>query len=63
MPVDLLPSSISAIGRDFFAMLPRTTTAAAELARRHDDKMTGDKLWSGTVEERPLRYASGFGWL
>jgi uncharacterized protein YecE (DUF72 family) len=42
---------------DFFAMLPRTTTEAAELATRHDDKVTGDKLWSGEVVERPLSYA------
>ncbi len=42
---------------EFCALLPRTTTEAAELATRHDDKVTGDKLWSGQVEERPLRYA------
>jgi uncharacterized protein YecE (DUF72 family) len=41
----------------FCALLPRTTTAAAELARRHDDKMSGDKLWSGEVEDRPIHYA------
>jgi uncharacterized protein YecE (DUF72 family) len=43
--------------RDFFALLPRTTTEAAQLATRHDDKVSGDKLWSGEVAERPLRYA------
>ena len=42
---------------DFFALLPRTTTEAATLATRHDDKVSGDKLWSGEVTERPLRYA------
>ncbi len=43
---------------DFFALLPRTTTEAAQLAAtRHDEKLTGDKLWSGEVAERPLRYA------
>jgi uncharacterized protein YecE (DUF72 family) len=42
---------------DFCALLPRTTTEAAELATRHDDKVTGDKLWTGEVEERPLHYA------
>ena len=36
---------------------PRTTTEAARLATRHDDKLSGDKLWSGEVAERPLRYA------
>jgi uncharacterized protein YecE (DUF72 family) len=43
--------------RDFFKLLPRTTTEAAQLATRHDDKVTGDKLWAGEVAERPLRYA------
>jgi uncharacterized protein YecE (DUF72 family) len=43
--------------RDFFALLPRTTTEAARLALRHDDKLTGDRLWSGEVEERPLHHA------
>jgi uncharacterized protein YecE (DUF72 family) len=43
--------------RDFFELLPRTTTQAAELATRHDDKVSGDKLWTGEVVERPLRYA------
>ncbi len=57
--------------RDFFALLPRTTQEAARLAQkstrrpeevaqrpsRGDEKTTGDKLWSGTVEDRPLHYA------
>ena len=42
---------------DFFALLPRTTTEAAQLATRHDEKVSGDKLWSGQVPDRPLRYA------
>ena len=42
---------------DFCALLPRTTSEAAELAVRHDDKVTGDKLWSGEVEDRPIHYA------
>ena len=43
---------------DFFDLLPRTTTEAAQLAAtRHDEKLTGDKLWSGEVAERPLHYA------
>ena len=46
-----------AVVRDFFALLPRTTTEAAQLATRHDDKVSGDKLWSGEVAERPIRYA------
>jgi uncharacterized protein YecE (DUF72 family) len=40
----------------FFALLPRTTTAAAELAARHDERMEGRAL---TVAESkaPLRHA------
>lgn len=41
----------------FCDLLPRTTTAAAELARRHDDRLSGDKLWSGEVVDRPIHYA------
>ncbi len=39
---------------DFLGLLPRTTTEAAELAREHDDKVSGAKLWSGEVVDRPL---------
>ena len=43
---------------EFCHLLPRTTAAAAELAERHDDKVTGDRLWSGTLpEDRPLIHA------
>ncbi len=42
---------------EFFSLLPRTTTEAARLALRHDDRLTGDRLWSGEVAERPLRHA------
>lgn len=42
---------------DFCALLPRTTTEAAQLAKRHDDLVSGDRLWSGEVEERPLHHA------
>ena len=45
--------------RDFFALLPRTTTEAAQLATRHDDKVSGDKLWSGEVAERPTALRPG----
>ncbi|WP_241383781.1 DUF72 domain-containing protein [Rhodococcus sp. CH91] len=43
--------------REFFTRLPRTTTAAAELARRHTDTLTGDRAWVDTDAERPLRHA------
>jgi uncharacterized protein YecE (DUF72 family) len=42
---------------DFCALLPRTTTAAAALAAQHDDRLTGDKLWTGEVVDRPIRHA------
>ncbi len=40
----------------FFAQLPRTTGAAAELAARHDERMEGRALLSTPVD-RPLRHA------
>src|SRR5204862_361650 len=44
----------------FLARLPRTTTAAAELATRHDDKVPDDRALTTADEERPLRYALEF---
>jgi uncharacterized protein YecE (DUF72 family) len=43
--------------RAFFDLLPRTTTAAAELATHHDDKLSGDRVWAKTDADRPLRHA------
>jgi len=40
----------------FFALLPRTTAAAAVLAQRHDERMDGRSLLS-TDTDRPLRHA------
>jgi len=40
----------------FFVLLPRTTTAAAELAARHDERMEG-RAYLSTDAERPLRHA------
>ena len=45
---------------DFLALLPRTTTEAQDLARRHDDRIAPDRVWSGLDDEivdRPLRHA------
>ncbi|WHP17388.1 DUF72 domain-containing protein [Cellulomonas sp. ES6] len=39
----------------FFDLLPRTTTAAAELAARHDERLD-DRAWTTTDEDRPLRH-------
>jgi uncharacterized protein YecE (DUF72 family) len=43
--------------RAFFDLLPRSTAAAAELAARHDDKLSGDRVWTTTDADRPLRHA------
>ncbi|MGH3520933.1 MAG: DUF72 domain-containing protein, partial [Haloechinothrix sp.] len=40
----------------FFALLPRTTRAAAKLARNHDDKLKGDP-YTEIDADRPLRHA------
>ena len=45
---------------DFLAQLPRTTTAAAELARGHDDKVPEDRALTTTDADRPIRYALEF---
>jgi uncharacterized protein YecE (DUF72 family) len=42
--------------REFFALLPRDTEAAAELARLHNDKLQA-RAWLRTDACRPLRYA------
>ncbi|HLU64535.1 MAG TPA: DUF72 domain-containing protein, partial [Protaetiibacter sp.] len=41
---------------DFLALLPRTTTAAAELARSHDERVA-DRAWFAPEVERPVRHA------
>ncbi|UYP18839.1 DUF72 domain-containing protein [Rhodococcus sp. Z13] len=41
----------------FFDRLPRTTTAAAELAARHTDKIPSGRAWVETDADRPLRHA------
>lgn len=44
----------------FFALLPRSTTQAAELARGHDDRLTEDRVHTTTDAERPVRHALEF---
>lgn len=44
----------------FFALLPRTTTEAAALAARHDDKVPDDRALTTTEVQRPLRHALEF---
>jgi uncharacterized protein YecE (DUF72 family) len=45
---------------EFLAGLPRTTTAAAELATRHDDKVPDDRALTVAEEHRPVHYALEF---
>ena len=40
----------------FLAKLPRSTAEAADLARRHDERMTG-RAWIDADGDRPLRHA------
>ncbi|WP_220388034.1 DUF72 domain-containing protein [Ornithinimicrobium cerasi] len=40
---------------EFFALLPRSTGAALELAREHDDKVEG-RTWLEPVQDRPLEH-------
>ena len=40
----------------FLSLLPRSTGEALELARRHDDRMSG-RAWLQIDEDRPLRHA------
>jgi uncharacterized protein YecE (DUF72 family) len=42
--------------REFFALLPGDTAAAAKLAKRHDAKVKG-RSWTKTDAARPLRHA------
>ncbi len=54
-----LPASIEfdeSLVAAFLAQLPRTTTAAVELASRHDDKLRG-RVALEVRDERPIRHA------
>jgi uncharacterized protein YecE (DUF72 family) len=41
----------------FFAVLPRDTAAAAELGARHDERLSGDRVWLEVGTSRPIRHA------
>jgi uncharacterized protein YecE (DUF72 family) len=45
---------------DFLGRLPRTTTEAATLAGRHDDRLAGDRVLATTDADRPIRHALEF---
>jgi uncharacterized protein YecE (DUF72 family) len=40
----------------FFALLPRTTTEAAELGRHHDERVDG-RAWLDVAADRPIQHA------
>jgi uncharacterized protein YecE (DUF72 family) len=44
----------------FLGLLPRTTYAAAELAKRHDEKVPDDRALTTAETDRPIRYALEF---
>ena len=44
----------------FFDLLPRTTSEAAAIARRHDDKLTADRVVLEADADRPVRHALEF---
>jgi uncharacterized protein YecE (DUF72 family) len=44
----------------FLAGLPRTTTAAASLSKRHDDKVREDRVLTEAEDERPIHYGLEF---
>ena len=41
----------------FLDLLPRTTRAAAQLAARHDDKLSGDRVLTEWAVDMPIRHA------
>jgi uncharacterized protein YecE (DUF72 family) len=49
-----------AVVGDFLALLPRTTSAAAELASRHDDKVPDVRALTTAESDAPLRHALEF---
>jgi uncharacterized protein YecE (DUF72 family) len=40
----------------FFTLLPRDMEAAARLGRQHDSRISGDRVWTGVDQNRPLRH-------
>jgi uncharacterized protein YecE (DUF72 family) len=55
-----LPATVSFdldLVADFLALLPRSTGAAAELARRHSAALPEDRTWLAVEQDRPLRHA------
>lgn len=58
-----LPESLAydaALMADFYALLPRTTAAAADLASRHDERLTGDRVLTSYDADRPIAHVLEF---
>ncbi|KAA1423185.1 DUF72 domain-containing protein [Nocardioides antri] len=58
-----LPSSLSfdaELVDGFFAQLPRSTRAAAELAKGHDDRLSGDRVHLDVDADLPMRHVLEF---
>jgi len=58
-----LPESVQydeALLDRFYRLLPDTTAEAAALAERHDDRLSGDRVWTEVDADRPLRHVLEF---
>ncbi len=58
-----LPESLrydAALMDDFYALLPRTTKEAAALAEDHDERLSGDRVWTAYDADRPVRHVLEF---
>lgn len=58
-----LPESLpydAALLADFYDLLPRSTAAAATLAAHHDDRLSGDRVFTDVATDRPLRHVVEF---
>jgi uncharacterized protein YecE (DUF72 family) len=55
LPPDL-PLDVERLG-GFLDLLPRTTTAAAALARRHDERLSGERVFTRPVRRARIRHA------
>ncbi|NYI43161.1 uncharacterized protein YecE (DUF72 family) [Nocardioides aromaticivorans] len=50
----------TALMADFYALLPRTTAAAADLASRHDERLSGDRVLASYDVDRPVAHVLEF---
>lgn len=58
-----LPESLAydaGLMRDFYELLPRSTRAAADLATRHDERLSGDRVLTTCDVDRPVDHVLEF---